>query len=137
MRRRPLGAFPAARRGRARLLAWLVAPIAALLALAIPLAPALALKPIAVAPDQDRIEITTLGEIYESRGDSLQIETIGGDGVTSRMTVGATTPGTNPNWLVFALSNPSDKAIERWLTAERYTVLGSGAVWSGLDVGLP
>jgi PAS domain-containing protein len=133
MRRRPLGSLSAARRGRARALAWLLAPLLALAALATPHAPALALKPIAVTPDQDRIEITTLGEIYESRGDSLQIETVGGDGLTSRMTVGAATPGTNPNWLVFALSNPNDKPIERWLTAERYTVLGSGAVRPDLD----
>ena len=35
--------------------------------------------------------------------------------------------------MVFALTNPTDKPIERWLTAERYNVIGSGAVWPDLD----
>ncbi len=96
--------------------------------------PALALKPIVINPDQERIEITTLGEFYDSRGDSLQVETApGADGMTGRIAVTAKTPGTNPNWIVFALSNPTDKPIERWLTAERYNVIGSGAVWPDLD----
>ena len=33
--------------------------------------PALALKAIEISPDQGRIEITTLGDLYEARGDSL------------------------------------------------------------------
>ena len=38
-----------------------------------------------------------------------------------------------PNWMVFALTNPTDKPIERWLTADRYNVVGSGAIWPDLD----
>ena len=96
--------------------------------------PALALKPISVSPDQDRVEITSLGEFYESRGDSLQLEMAAAtDAVSGRMTVRAATPGTNPNWIAFALQNSSDKPIERWLTAERYTMFGSGAIWPDLD----
>ena len=34
-----------------------------------------ALTPIPVQADQDRVEITTLGDAYEGRGDSLQVET--------------------------------------------------------------
>lgn len=95
---------------------------------------ALALDPIVVSPDEERIEITARGEYYDSRGDSLQVETApAADGMTGRISVTAKTPGTNPNWIVFALSNPTDKPIERWLTAERYTVIGSGAVWPDLD----
>ncbi len=102
--------------------------------MALPTAPAFALKPISVIPDQDRIEITSLGEVYESRGDSLQIETASAlDIVAGRMTVRAQTPGTNPNWIAFALQNATDKPIERWLTADRYTMFGSGAVWPDLD----
>ena len=96
--------------------------------------PARALKPISVTPDQDRIEITSLGEFYESRGDSLQLEMASAaDAVSGRMTVRALTPGTNPNWVAFALQNATDKPIERWLTAERYTMFGSGAIWPDLD----
>jgi diguanylate cyclase (GGDEF)-like protein len=93
-----------------------------------------ALTPIVVQPDQERIEITTLGDAYEGRGDSLQVETAAGDdGVTGRMTVRSSTPGTNPNWMVFALSNKTDKPLERWLAADRYTIVGSGTIWPDLD----
>lgn len=96
--------------------------------------PALALKPIVVQPETERIEVTTLGELYESRGDTLQIEAAAGaTGTTGRMSVRAATPGTNPNWIVFALTNPTDKPIERWLTAERYSLVGSGIIWPDLD----
>jgi diguanylate cyclase (GGDEF)-like protein len=95
---------------------------------------AFALKPIEIGSDQGRIEITTLGDLYEGRGDSLQVETAAGaDGLASRMSVSAATPGTNPNWIVFALSNPTDKPVERWLSADRYNVIGSGVVWPDLD----
>ncbi len=93
-----------------------------------------ALKPIVIEPDQDRVEVTTLGEFYDSRGDSLQVETApAADGMTGRISVTAKTPGTSPNWLVFALTNPTDKPVERWLTAARYSIVGSGAVWPDLD----
>ena len=96
--------------------------------------PAFALKAISVTPDQDRIEITSLGEFYDSRGDSLQLEmAAASDAVSGRMTVRAATPGTNPSWIAFALQNATDKPIERWLTAERYTMFGSGAIWPDLD----
>jgi len=114
--------------------AGLLALFAFVLALAVLPGRALALKPIIIAPEEERIEITTLGEFYDGRGDSLQVETApGADGTTGRMSVRATTPGTNPNWFVFAVSNPTDRPIERWLTAERYNVIGSGTVWPDLD----
>src|SRR6185312_9169679 len=95
---------------------------------------AFALKSIVIEPDQDRVEVTTLGEFYDARGDSLQVETApAADGMTGRISVTAKTPGTNPNWVVFALTNPTDKPVERWLTAERYNIIGSGAVWPDLD----
>jgi diguanylate cyclase (GGDEF)-like protein len=115
-------------------------PIAWLLSLGIALACALvagsahAMTPIVVQPDLERIEITTLGDAYEGRGDSLQAETAAGsDGVTGRMTVRASVPGANPNWMVFSLSNKTDRPMERWLTADRYTISGSGTVWPDLD----
>ena len=96
--------------------------------------PAFALKPIVIEPDQDRVEVTTLGEFYDARGDSLQVETApAADGMSGRISVTAKTPGTSPNWIVFALTNPTDKPVERCLTAARYNVVGSGAVWPDLD----
>ena len=115
-----------------RLLALLLACFS--IALAFAVTPARALTPIVVAPEQERIEITTLGEAYEGRGDSLQVETAAGaDGVSGRMTVRASTPGANPNWMVFALTNSTDKPLERWLTADRYNIIGSGTIWPDLD----
>jgi diguanylate cyclase (GGDEF)-like protein len=95
---------------------------------------ATALQPILVSPDQDRLEITSLGEYFDGRGDSLQVETAPGmDGISGRISVRATTPGTSPSWIVFALRNQTDKPVERWVTAERYSVIGSGVVWPDLD----
>jgi diguanylate cyclase (GGDEF)-like protein len=107
---------------------------AALFALAAMVSSAAALTPIVVAPEQERVEITTLGEAYEGRGDSLQVETAAGaDGVTGRMTVRSSAPGANPNWMVFALTNKTDKPLERWLTADRYNIIGSGTIYPDLD----
>ncbi|GBE42146.1 phytochrome-like protein cph2 [bacterium BMS3Bbin10] len=100
------------------------------------LAPAFALEPILIDPDTDRIDVTAKGELYEGRGDKLQIETVpGADGIVGRMAVQATTTGTNPSWIVFALKNGTEKPIVRWLTAQRYTLVGSSVFWPDLDSG--
>ncbi len=97
---------------------------------------AYALDAILIDPNKDRIDITALGELYEGRGDKLQIDTVPGpDGIVGRMAVEATTTGTNPNWIVFALKNGTDKPIQRWLTAQRYTLVGSRVFWPNLDAG--
>ncbi len=119
--------------------AWVLARGAVLLiaiVLGMPLGinPAMALESIVVDPRTDRVEITNRGEIWDNRGDSLQVETAAGlDGVVGRMDVKAVTPGTNPNWIVFALTNRTDRHIEHWLTADRYNPVGSGGVWPDLD----
>ena len=95
---------------------------------------AVALEPIAIDRDQERIDVTALGELYEGRGDQLQIETAAGiDGIVGRVAVRAATEGTNPNWFVFALRNTTDERIERWLTAVRYSHVGSQVFWPNLD----
>ena len=96
--------------------------------------PSWAVEAIPVEPNQDRIDITAKGELYEGRGDRLQIETAPGpDGYIGRMAVSASTPGTNPAWLVFALSNPTSERIVRWLVAPRYTLADSRVFWPILD----
>lgn len=95
---------------------------------------ALALEAIEVSEDAERIDITSHGELYEGRGDSIQAETApDATGGSFRMSVRAVTPGTNPSWLVFALRNPTNKIIERWLTANRYSQSRSGVIWPDLD----
>jgi diguanylate cyclase (GGDEF)-like protein len=106
--------------------------IAAAILLSVP--PSWAVEAIPVEPNQDRIDITAKGELYEGRGDRLQIETAPGpDGYIGRMAVSASTPGTNPAWLVFALSNPTSERIVRWLVAPRYTLADSRVFWPVLD----
>jgi diguanylate cyclase (GGDEF)-like protein/PAS domain S-box-containing protein len=93
-----------------------------------------AVKAIPVGAETDRIEITSVGELYEGRGDNLQIEAAAtADGVTSRMAVRAANAGTNPSWIAFALTNKTDKPVERWLAADRYAAVGAGVVWPNLD----
>lgn len=96
--------------------------------------PARAVEVTAVTAGQDRIDITAHTERYAGRGDRLQIETAASpDGVAGRVEVKAQTPGTNPGWMVFALRNTTDKPIERWLVAERFTFIGSGIIFPDLD----
>jgi diguanylate cyclase (GGDEF)-like protein len=49
------------------------------------------------------------------------------------MAVSASTPGTNPGWIVFALSNPTSERIVRWLVAPRYSLADSRVFWPILD----
>lgn len=96
--------------------------------------PAQALEPIVVQPDVGRLELTTLGDAYRGQGETLQVETApGADGVTGRMAVRASTPGISPDWMVFALTNRTDRPVERWLSADRYSIVGSGIIWPDLD----
>ena len=111
-------------------IAWAIVAAACLLASS----PARAIEAIQVEPNQAKIDITAKGELYEGRGDRLQIETAPGpDGYIGRMAVSASTPGTNPAWLVFALSNPTSERIVRWLVAPRYTLADSRVFWPILD----
>ncbi len=93
-----------------------------------------AVEAIKVTPDQQKIDITAKGELYEGRGDRLQIEMAPGpDGYVGRMAVQAAHPGTNPSWVVFALTNPTSEPIVRWLVAPRYTLANSRVFWPDLD----
>lgn len=92
------------------------------------------LKAVDLGIDVERIDVAPLGQVLDARGDNLQVETaVAADGTTGRMAVRAATPGTSPNWFVFAVHNPTDRALERWLVAERFSHVGSGLVWPSLD----
>ena len=94
----------------------------------------LALEPIVLTPDIERIEITQFSEHYKERGDTLQVETaVDSAGISNRMAVKAQTPGTDPKWIVFALKNPTDKQIVRLVTARRYNLVGSRILRPDLD----
>lgn len=77
--------------------AWLIAASLCLMASILSAAPARALEEIGIAPDQERIDLSVLAEIYPGRGDRFSVETAAGaDGVGGRLAVTAKTPGTNP-----------------------------------------
>lgn len=127
---------PAAPRrgGRRQAVRRLLAVVLAALAVVLANGAARALEPLEIDPDQDRIDIWAHSELYSGRGDRLQIQTAPGpDGITAPIVVDAANPGTNPSWIVFALKNSTDKQIVRWLTARRYTMVGSNVVWPDLD----
>ena len=110
------------------LLGWLMLVILSAVA------PAMAVTAVEVGIEQDRIEITPLGNPISGIGDRLQIETApGNDGLTDRMSVAAAAAGSNPHWFVFALRNTTEVRVERWLTADRYSHIGSGIIWPRLD----
>ncbi len=127
---------PAERRARGlwrsqRLMVSLFACVVALLCIG---SDAHALKAIPLNGEQDVAEITADAQILGARGDSIQVETAPDtDGMAGRMSVRASVQGLSPNWMVFALRNTSARPIERWVTAERYSIIGSGIVWPNLD----
>ena len=41
-------------------------------------------------------------------------------------------PGTQPNWIVFALTNDTDEQIERLIVAPHFRLVGSGVIWPDL-----
>lgn len=96
--------------------------------------PARAMDSVAVGSDAERLDLTAHAERYSGRGDRLQIDTAPGpDGLAGRVEVKAQTPGTNPGWMVFALHNTTDRVLERWLVAERFSFIGSGVIFPDLD----
>jgi diguanylate cyclase (GGDEF)-like protein/PAS domain S-box-containing protein len=102
----------------------------------LPSSPVFALDPIMITSGEKVIDISSRGVFYEGRGDRLQVETAAGpDGIAGRMAVRARTTGSDPRWVVFALSNQSNETIERWLTAERYSLNGSQFFQPDLDKG--
>ena len=96
-------------------------------------APAIAVEAIRVPIDAAAIDLTAAVEQFTAQGDSLQVSTAPGpDGIVRRILVRATTEGTQPNWIVFALTNDSDEQIERLIVAPHFRLVGSGVIWPDL-----
>ncbi len=92
------------------------------------------LEAITLSGNQDEIAIAPRSLAVDGQGDSIRVNTAAdSDGVRRQMSVQARDRSSNPNWLIFALKNDTDKPITRWLTAEKYDILGSGIVWPDLD----
>ncbi|MEO1694682.1 MAG: EAL domain-containing protein, partial [Pseudomonadota bacterium] len=93
-----------------------------------------ALEPILLDGTETRIELLQTKQFQQRKGASLQVETAPGlDRLTGRMSVQSELRGAQPDWVVFALRNTSERRLTRWITSERYTLIGSGISWPDLD----
>ena len=91
--------------------------------------PALAVESIRVPPDAQAIDLTNAVERNYSQGDRLQVSTApGSDGIVRRIEVSAREAGTQPAWIVFALTNDTDDQIERLIVAPHFRMVGSGVI---------
>ena len=82
-------------------------------------------KAIEIGKDLERLDILPLGEVQEP-GDRVTVTTVPEKGgVTQSFTAEASTPGTRPGWFAFALHNPTDKQVERWLVVSGFTPIAA------------
>ena len=91
--------------------------------------PVWAVDSIRVPPDAQAIDLTNAVERNYSQGDRLQVSTApGSDGIVRRIEVSAREAGTQPNWIVFALTNDTEEQIERLIVAPHFRLVGSGVL---------
>ncbi len=96
-------------------------------------APAVALDGIDVPVDVGAIDLTSIVDRYSQPSDRIQVSTApGDDGLVRRMEVRAAGGDLAPGWIVFALTNNSDRQLDRLLVAPHYRLVGSGLVWPDL-----
>ena len=92
-----------------------------------------AVEAVRVSLDVAAVDLTTVVVHYSGQGDRIQVSTApGADGIVRRIEVGAKQAGTQPNWIVFALTNDTDEQIERLLVAPHFRLSGSGLIWPDL-----
>jgi diguanylate cyclase (GGDEF)-like protein/PAS domain S-box-containing protein len=97
------------------------------------LAPARAVESVRVPLESQAIDLTQVIEHYSAQGDRIQVSTApGSDGIVRRIEVSALQPGTQPSWIVFALTNDTDEQLERLIVAPHFRLVGSGVIWPDL-----
>ncbi len=90
---------------------------------------AVAFEVISVPPDVNAVNLSAAVDILPGNDGRVRLSTAPGeDGIIRRIEVLAAKEGTNPNWALFALSNPSDEQIERLLVAPFFRMPGSGLI---------
>lgn len=90
------------------------------------LGPSKAVEAVEVPLGTDALDLTQVAEFIAGSASKLQTSTAPGtDGVVQRIEVTALNEA-NENWLVFALSNPTDEQIERLIVAPHFRLAGSG-----------
>jgi len=92
-------------------------------------APARAVEPIKISPDDAALDLSRAVRIYLNRGKTFQVATAPGpDGIVRRIEVQANDERGPGNWAVFAIANPTDAQIDRLIVAPHYRLVGSGAL---------
>ncbi|MBV9637497.1 MAG: sensor domain-containing phosphodiesterase, partial [Methylobacteriaceae bacterium] len=92
-----------------------------------------AVQSVRVPPDAQAIDLTQAVERYSQQGDRIQVSTApDANGIVRRIEVGARDPGTQPSWIVLALTNDTTEQIERLIVAPHFRLVGSGVVWPDL-----
>ena len=92
-----------------------------------------ALEAIPVPPELSAIDLTQIVNFQDDSEGRVQVETAPGpDGLVRRMEVRATAPERSQAWLVFALTNESDRQLDRLLVAPHHRLVGSGVFWPDL-----
>ena len=87
-----------------------------------------ALDAVEVPLATDALDLTRVTDFVADQQGRIQTPTAPGlDGIVQRIEVTATNPE-NSNWLVFALSNPSDQQIDRLIVAPHFRLVGSGVL---------
>ena len=88
---------------------------------------ALAVEAVDVKADIKVLDLSNVVEFYEGDGDRLQVSTAPGpDGIVRRIEVRARQKGAIPGWFVFALSNNTDRQMDRYLVVPHFRLSGSG-----------
>lgn len=86
-----------------------------------------AVEAVDVKADTKVLDLTAVTEFYQGDGDRLQVSTAPGpDGIVQRIEVRARQSGAIPGWVVFALSNNTDRQMDRYIVVPHFRMSGSG-----------
>ncbi|MBX9760622.1 MAG: diguanylate cyclase, partial [Beijerinckiaceae bacterium] len=111
----------------------LIHVLCAIITLVGSLAPAYAVESVRVPIDARAIDLTRAIDRYSGQGDRLQVSTAPGtDGIVRRIEVSARETGTQPSWIVFALTNDTNEQFDRLIVAPHFMLSGSGVIWPDL-----
>ncbi|WP_425248532.1 EAL domain-containing protein [Chelativorans salis] len=101
--------------------------------LALATAPASAIEPIKISPDDVALDLSRAVEIYRDQGENFQVSTApGADGIVRRIEVEAQDERSTGDWAVFALANTTDEQLDRLIVAPHFRLVDSGLIWPDL-----
>ncbi|HEY8581003.1 MAG TPA: EAL domain-containing protein, partial [Beijerinckiaceae bacterium] len=105
----------------------------AFIVLVVGVAPSWAIESVRVPINAPAIDLTRAIERSSGKGDRLQVSTAPDTaGIVRRIEVSAVESGTQPSWIVFALTNDSNEQFERLIVAPHFRLSGSGLMWPDL-----